>query len=133
MTPPAGYSGTPLLKKLGVKPGTRLIAVGAPTDFEWGDVPDGVEIKRRAAGEAPVVVLFLRKAAELEKRFPTATKSVAEGGRIWLAWPKKTSALATDIDKEMVRQFGLRSGWVDFKVAALSDDWSGHAFARKKK
>jgi CheY-like chemotaxis protein len=129
----AGYSGTPLPKKLGIREGRSVALVGAPEDFDLGTLPDGVRVKHRAGGSADVVLLFVRTQAELAKRFAAAARTVADGGRLWLVWPKKTSPLAGDLGQTEVRAFGLEAGWVDYKIAALSADWSGLCFARREK
>lgn len=132
--PTAGYSGTPLPKKLGVKPHTTLVLLGAPQDFEatLGELPEGVAVRRAARVPAERVVLFVASQRELERRFEAATKLVAAGGSLWLAWPKQSSGVATDLSESQVREFGLARGWVDYKVCAIDFTWSGHAFARRK-
>ena len=130
----SGYSGTPLPKKLGVKPGDRVALIDAPQGFEatLGALPEGAELRRGSRGTAQVVVVFAGTRAALAKRFAAAERSVAEGGRFWIAWPKKTSALARDLSEDAVRALGLGRGWVDYKVCAVDADWSGLCFARKR-
>ena len=79
-----------------------------------------------------VFILFARSAADLARRFDRAADAVAEGGRLWIIWPKKTSAIASDLTQNQVRQFGLARQWVDYKIAAIDPTWSGLAFARRK-
>lgn len=128
----AGYSGTPLPKKLGVKPGDRVLLVGAPADFAatLGELPAGAVCAQR--GEARIALLFARSAADLAKRWPAATRAVSEGGRLWICWPKAASGLQTDLNETGVRAFGMARGWVDFKIAAIDATWSGLAFARRE-
>jgi len=128
----AGYSGTPLPKKLGVKPGDHVLILGAPADFAatLGELPAGAVCAQR--GEARITLLFARSAAELAKRWPAATRAVSEGGRLWICWPKAASGLQTDLNETGVRAFGMARGWVDFKIAAVDATWSGLAFARRE-
>jgi len=129
----AGYSGTPLAKKLGIKPGSRVALLGAPADFPPDPLPEDVTVLRRAGGRpSDVVLLFSRKVKELERRFATAARATARGGRLWLVWPKKTSPLAADLSQAGVRKHGMDAGWVDFKIAALDADWSGLCFSRRE-
>ncbi|MCA9752453.1 MAG: DUF3052 domain-containing protein [Gemmatimonadetes bacterium] len=129
----AGYSGTPLPRKLGLKEGSRVVLLDAPAGFSLGELPAGVKPRTRAGVRtADVAVLFLRRRADLARRFDAAARTVDEGGRLWLAWPKKTSSLAGDLGQADVRQHGMDAGWVDFKVAAIDADWSGLAFARRE-
>jgi CheY-like chemotaxis protein len=129
----AGYAGVPLAKKLGVGPGCVLALLGAPPHFErtLGGLPEGVKVKRRAQGRADVVVLFAPSLSDLERRFPAAARSVAEGGRLWIAWPKQASGVATDLTQKGVRAFGLDAGMVDYKISAIDDTWSGLCFTRR--
>jgi CheY-like chemotaxis protein len=128
-----GYSGTPLPEKLGVGPGVRVLLLGAPADFEatLGQLPPNAKCTRRYR-ETPLVLLFTRRAAELAKRWPTATRAVSEGGRLWICWPKAASGLQTDLNETGVRSFGMNHGWVDFKIAAVDATWSGLAFTRSR-
>ena len=127
---PAGYSGTPLVKKLGIKPGHRLRALNAPEDLEaWlGDLPERARWLRGSAKDLDVVLLFVTEERALLRRLPAAQKSLATAGALWLAWPKKSSALATKLTREPVRAAGLAAGLVDVKVCAISEDWSGLKF-----
>ena len=125
----AGYSGTPLVKKLGIKPGDRLALVAAPRGFatELEGLPDTV----RPVGErtqAEVAIVFGLSRAEFEKRFSAAAKRMTTAGMIWAAWPKKASGIQTDLDESKVREFGLRTGLVDIKVCAINETWSGLKF-----
>ena len=130
----AGYSSTPLPKKLGVKDGSVVAMLGAPVDFEdtLGDLPSGVEIRRQAYGKADVVLLFAGSQAELGERFPGATDILSAGGRLWILWPKKASRVTTDVGEPEVRAFGLARGLVDYKISAIDAIWSGLCFARRR-
>lgn len=131
----AGYSGTPLPKKLGIKAGSGVLLMGAPEGFlrTLGDLPDGVRVRTRAGGGADVVVLFVRSAAELRKRWGPASRAAEGGGRLWIAWPKKASGLATDLRGNDIREHGLAAGFVDFKICAVDAVWSGLAFVRRER
>jgi hypothetical protein len=129
-----GYSGTPLPQKLGIREGSRVLVLGAPRDFgqTLGQLPAGARILTRA-GEAAVIVLFTRALADLQRRFATALKSLAaEGGGLWVAWPKKAAKVLTDLDENKVRAVGLDHGLVDNKVCAIDGVWSGLRFARRR-
>ena len=129
----AGYSGTPLPRKLGLKPRSRVALVGAPTGFEGtlGALPEGAALRRGTRAQADVVLLFARTRAALARGFDGATRAVAEGGRLWIVWPKQASALAGDLTQAEVRSHGLARGWVDFKICAVDSDWSGLCFSRR--
>jgi CheY-like chemotaxis protein len=131
----AGYSGTPLPRKLGIKPDTVVTLLGAPEGFEAAlePVPDNVRFRRRGQGAANMILLFAKSQAEMERRFPTAARCLAVGGGLWIAWPKKASGVATDLTQAAVRSFGLGSNFVDYKICAIDETWSGLLFARRKK
>jgi len=124
----AGYSGTPLAKKLGIKPASSLVLLGAPEGFD--DVldetmPDGVTVRTRASGTADVVMSFHTKRSDLAKRLPTLSKVMDVDGAIWIAWPKKASGVPTDITEDTIREVALPTGLVDVKVCAVDETWSG--------
>jgi hypothetical protein len=132
---PAGYSGTPLPKKLGIKPGAVVALLGAPAGFAktiLGPLPDGVALRSDARARFDVGVVFGRTAAELARRFASARKAMGEPCALWLAWPKQASGVATDLDGNRVRELGLLAGLVDYKVAAIDATWSGLCFARRR-
>jgi CheY-like chemotaxis protein len=131
----AGYSGTPLIKKLGIKAGSTLALLGAPVGFEatLGGLPDGVRVRRQARGHFDKILLFARSRAELERRFPVATRALTEGGGLWIAWPKKASGVRSDLGQADVRAFGLARGFVDYKICAIDRTWSGLQFARRRR
>ncbi len=128
----AGYSGTPLAKKLGVKEGCRLAVVSAPNGFaEALELPPGVQLRMKALGRLDVVVFFVTRRAELARRFPTFQNRLEPDGGLWIAWPKKSSDVATDLSFDPVQRIGLDNGLVDNKVAAIDETWSGLRFVRR--
>ena len=132
---PAGYSGTPLPKKLGIKPGSVVALLGAPEGFAkktLGPLPERAVVRGDARSAFNVGLLFARSRADLVRLFPTAAKAMGQPGALWIAWPKKASGFETDLDGNAVREFGLTAGLVDYKVAAIDAVWSGLCFARRK-
>jgi hypothetical protein len=123
----AGYSRTPLVRKLGFKPGMRAHYVAAPAGFETllGELPDGVRVLTRSAAELDLVVLFALSRAELERRLPGLHARLRQDGMVWVAWPKRASKVATDMTEDVVRDVALPRGLVDVKVCAIDDTWSG--------
>jgi hypothetical protein len=123
---PAGYSGTPLVRKLGIKPGARLGLLGAPEEFEatLGELPPDVAVRQQARGPLDVIVAFHTARAELERRLPALRGALQPAGGLWIAWPKRTSGLASDVDEGVVRELGLAAGLVDNKVCAIDEVWS---------
>ena len=117
----AGYSGTPLPKKLGIKPDSRVLLLNAPAGFELA----GVDPVRRASGPADVILSFHTERHELERRLPVLRARMRQDARLWIAWPKKASKLPTDITENVVRDIALANRLVDNKVAAVSEVWSG--------
>ncbi len=130
----AGYSGTPLPRKLGVKPGHVLTLVSAPPGFEatLGELPDGVMIRRRATNAADLIIWFTKSRRDLERRIAGLAAKLEDGG-LWIAWPKQASGVATDISGNDVRRVGLAAGLVDYKVCAIDETWSGLKFARRRR
>ena len=123
----AGYSGTPLPKKLGMKPEATVILIGAPPDFAGtlGDLPDGLRVKNRLAGSADVVVAFFESRRRLEARLERLAAAIYPDGGLWIAWPKRASGVETDITEDVVRELALAGGLVDNKVCAIDATWSG--------
>jgi hypothetical protein len=123
----AGYSGTPLPKKLGIKEQHRVWFPGAPDEFPdaLGELPAGVEVKSRAAKGLDVIVLFTKRRINLEKRLPSLSKALDPAGGLWIAWPKKSSGVPTDMTEDVVRNVALPKGLVDNKVCAIDETWSG--------
>jgi hypothetical protein len=125
-----GYSGTALPKKLGIKEGARIALVGAPNGFErtLGRLPDMVEVRDRARGPLDVIVFFTTSRKELERRFAKLAGALDPAGSLWIAWPKRSSGVATDLTEDVLREVGLPTGLVDNKVAAIDETWSGLRF-----
>ena len=128
----AAYSNAPLPKKLGIKPGVTVALLGAPGDLDLGSLPEGVQLQTGLRPRPNLVLLFSKSSADLERRFPAAARALAEGGGIWIAWPKQSSGLRSNLTQAAVRKFGLDSGFVDYKVCAIDATWSGLLFARRK-
>ncbi len=133
MTPnPAGYSGTPLYKKLGLKPGMRCVVVRAPDNY--AELVAGVEGVRflKSSKAADMVHLFCRHAADLERGYGRALASLAPGGMLWVSWPKKSSDRFLDLTEDTVRTHVLPTGWVDVKVCAVDSTWSALKFLKRR-
>jgi hypothetical protein len=130
--PTAGYSGTPLVRKLGIKPGMTVAVLRAPAEFrrELVGLPDDVEIRTRAAGAVDLVIWFVGSRRELEHGVGRHGDLMTAG--LWIAWPKKSSGVVTDLTEDVVRGAGLAHGLVDYKVCAINEVWSGLKFARRK-
>jgi hypothetical protein len=124
----AGYSGTPLPRKLGISPGHRVLVVGAPDGFDLGPLP-GVDVHRRA-GRAPydVVLAFVRDRRALQRGLKILRPRLTPAGGLWFAWPKRSSGIATDLDENVLRDVVLPTGLVDNKVCAVDETWSGLRF-----
>jgi len=127
---PAGYSGTPLVKKLGIKPGHRLLLVQPPPDFfaTLGELSDDVMLAKATGRQLNVVLLFVESLAELKKRFAPLVNRLVANGALWVCWPKRASGIRTDLDENVIRHHGLETGLVDVKVCAVDDIWSGLKF-----
>ncbi|MDQ6817398.1 MAG: DUF3052 domain-containing protein [Actinomycetota bacterium] len=123
----AGYSGTPLVRKLGIKPNARLALIGAPDGFDQtlGELPDRVRVSRAARGQLDVIVAFFAGRSELELRMPALRSALDPAGGLWIAWPKRASGVATDLTENVIRELGLATGLVDNKVCAIDAVWSG--------
>lgn len=130
----AGYSGTPLPQKLGIKSGMRVALVAAPEGFRatLGGLPPEVALRADARAAADLYLLFVRSRADYARRLAALAPKLG-GAALWVIWPKKTSALAGDLGENEVRARGLAAGLVDFKVCAVDATWSGLKFVRRKK
>jgi hypothetical protein len=117
-----------LPRKLGIRAGSRVLLLGAPARFSLGGLPE-VTLHRRA-GRSPydVVLAFAPDHRALRHRFDAARTAMATDGGLWVAWPRRSSGVATDLDENVVRELGLASGLVDNKVCAIDDTWSGLRF-----
>jgi hypothetical protein len=129
----AGYSGTPLARKLGIGEGASVVLLGAPDGFDevLAPVPEGVRVVRRLPrqpGRAGVAVLFVTTAADLERRFDAVAAALTPAGGLWVAWPKRSSGVPTDLTENIIRDIGVAHGMVDNKVCAVTDVWSGLRF-----
>ena len=133
-SPMEGYSGTPLVRKLGLKPELAVALLGAPEGFEetLGDLPDGTVLTRGESVPYDVALWFVRSQAELEEVVGRMAAHLG-GGRLWIIWPKKASGVATDVTQQLVREAGLAAGMVDYKVCSVDATWSGLLFARRKR
>jgi hypothetical protein len=131
----AGYSGTQLIQKIGIKAGHRVILRNHPATFakELGRLPDGAEASERLSGKANVIVYFTDKRAALEKDFFRLSSALVPDGMLWIGWPKKASGKATDLNENIVREIGLERGLVDVKVCAIDETWSGLKFVVRLK
>jgi len=123
----AGYSGKPLAEKLGIKAGMKVAVVGAPQNYAklLGRLPAGASIVRKPPEGAAIVHLFVKQAAELGKRLVMYRKSIAKDGVLWVSWPKRASKVETDVTEDVVRALALPLGFVDVKVCAVDETWSG--------
>lgn len=132
MTTSAGYSGTPLHRKIGIKPDSRVLVSAAPPAFEIHDAPRSAVIHSRAAGASyDVILAFCPDVRRLRERFSRLAPRLTTAGALWIAWPKKSSGVATDLDENVVREIGLDQGLVDVKVIAIDETWSGLKFVRR--
>ena len=131
----AGYSGTPLLKKLGVKEGSRVAVIKAPAGFvsSLPELPFGATLTQRGNAKADVVVWFIKSSADLAGIASAIQRMPDGGGMLWAAWPKKASGVVTDLTEDVIRAAALRAGLVDTKVCAIDDTWSGLRLSRRKK
>ena len=122
-----GYSGKPLSEKLGLKPPLKLWAIGAPRDYEsWlGELPEGVGVVSAPDEPLRAVHLFTTERATMETELSRLRKRLDPAGMVWVSWPKKASKVPTDITEDVVREVALPMGFVDVKVCAVSDVWSG--------
>ncbi len=124
----AGYSSTPLLKKLGIKPGAKCLVTDSPKEYwNWlSPLPEEVQIITK--GSADFIHVFATSRKVFEKQFITRKKQLTKDGMMWVSWPKKSSKVPTDLDENIIREFGLRNGLVDVKVCAVDEIWSGLKF-----
>jgi len=123
----AGYSGTPLVKKLGIAPGAKVAILGAPDGFDatLGELPEGAVVTRRLGGRRDLVLVFVTERAALAGRLDALRAAIAPDGMIWVAWPKKAAQMPTDVTENVVREVVLPTGLVDVKVCAIDATWSG--------
>jgi hypothetical protein len=131
----AGYSGTPLIKKLGVKEGFNVGLVNAPTTFrkDLGKLPADSKIVARLTPPLDLILLFAESATALDSRFAILAEKLSANGSLWVAWPKKSSGVLTDLSFNVVQRIGLDCGLVDVKICAIDEIWSGLKFVYRVK
>ena len=122
-----GYSGTPLIKKLGIKAGIKICLVNAPADYLdiIEPLPEGVEVSERVTKSTDLVHIFTSKKVELSKELHAYRTKIKPTGVVWVSWPKKSSKVPTDVTEDTVRELALPLGFVDIKVCAVTEVWSG--------
>jgi hypothetical protein len=123
----AGYSGTPLPQKLGIKPGMIVVAIDAPENYHklLGQIPSGVNFATRATGNTRLVHLFATRRSHLATRLSILRRKIADDAALWVSWPKKSANVPTDITEDVIRAVALPLGLVDVKVCAVNETWSG--------
>lgn len=125
----AGYSGTPLVKKLGIKPGSNIIFVAAPSGYANElDLPPDVTVNSRSGKPLDFAQLFVKNEKELTTKFTAYARRLNASGMLWVSWPKKSAGVSTDLSENIVRRIGLAAGLVDVKICAVSEVWSGLKF-----
>lgn len=131
----AGYSGTPLPRKLGLKPQFRIAFFQIPGDVKTTlkDSLSGCRLIKDVRAELDFAMIFIKSQAEMKEQFPKFARQLAPAGMLWVSWPKKTSGVVTDLNENDVRRIGLTAGLVDVKVCAVSEVWSGLKFVRRVK
>lgn len=131
----AGYSKTPLIKKLGLKAGFRLIILNAPENYEQtlGELPENVSVAHTLTGPLDFIHFFTTRRDTLAAEFLQLKQALAPAGLLWISWPKRTSKVATDLTEDIIRAIGLENGLVDVKVAAVDEVWSGLKFVYRLK
>lgn len=130
----AGYAGTPLPKKLGIKAGMRVAIIGRNESLsdELGKKPRDIVVRRTLRGHADLIIYFVKSKAELNARLTALKNAMTDGTGLWIAWPKKSAGVATDLSQTEIRRIGLASGMVDHKICAIDDTWSGLRFVLRK-
>jgi hypothetical protein len=129
----AGYSGKPLVQKLGIKAGARIAILNPPAGYAWtlGKLPAGVKRKTTSTGPLDFIQLFTTEQRDLDRRFAALARALAPAGMLWISWPKQASGVATDLTENVIREIGLAHQLVDVKVAAVDAVWSGLKFVRR--
>ncbi len=123
----AGYSGTPLPQKLGIKPGLMVVTVNPPANYRrlLGQIPDSVTFSERLKSGSSFVHLFTSRRSEMQKKMSILRDKISDNGAIWVSWPKKSSGISTDVTEDVIREIALPLGFVDIKVCAVDETWSG--------
>ena len=127
MAKSAGYSGTPLAKKLGIKEGGRMFVAAAPSEYARlvDPLPRGVEFQKRASATTDIAHIFVTRKEELVLHLPRLRHALRPDAVVWVSWPKKASGVATTVTEQTIRDVGLPMGFVDVKVCAVNEVWSG--------
>src|SRR5262249_2374739 len=122
-----GYSGTPLAQKLGIKPCLTVVTIDAPTNYRrlLGTIPEGVTFSDRLRPDSNFIHVYTRKRSELEKTLSVLREKIVDTGTVWVSWPKKSARVPTDVTEDVVRDVALPLGFVDVKVCAIDETWSG--------
>jgi hypothetical protein len=130
----AGYSGTPLVRKLGLRPGWRVAVLRGPADLDalLGELPPGLRIVRRLGDGIDAAWIFVMARAEIERRLPEVLRRLPPDGTLWISWPKRASGVPSDVTENVLREVVLPTGWVDIKVCAVDETWSGVRFALRR-
>ena len=123
----AGYSETPLPQKLGIKPGLTVVTINAPAKYRrlLGKIPDGVTFSDRLKPGSNFVHIFTSRRSELQRMMSILRKKISDDGTVWVSWPKKSSGISTDVTEDVIREIALPLGFVDVKVCAVDETWSG--------
>ncbi len=123
----AGYSGTPLPQKLGIKPGLTVVAINPPANYRrlLGQIPDSITFSERLKSGSSFVHLFTSRRSEMQKKMSILRDKISDNGAIWVSWPKKSSGISTDVTEDVIREIALPFGFVDIKVCAVDETWSG--------
>ena len=131
----AGYSGTPLPQKLGIKPGLTVVTINAPKNYRrlLGLIPEDVTFSDRLKPDSSFVHVFIKKRRELEQRLSALREKIADTGTVWVSWPKRSSGVSTDVTENVVRAVALPLGFVDVKVCAIDQIWSGLKLMLRRK
>ena len=124
---PAGYSGTPTARKLGIREGLNVTVLDPPGDYRQliDGLPEGFQFRDALRGKSDLVHIFVTRRAEFERRLPALRKCIAPAGALWISWPKKASGVATDLTEDVIRRIALANELVDVKVCAVDAVWSG--------
>jgi len=135
MVNPAGYSGTPLIKKLGIRPGFNIYLISPPDNYFdlLGKLPEEISFKERPRKAVDFIHFFVKDSEILQQRMPALKNLLKPDGMIWVSWPKKSSKVLTTVDEGLVRKAGLGIGLVDVKICAVDDIWSGLKFVFRLK
>ncbi len=131
----AGYSGTPLIKKLGLKEGFKAAVLNPPANYgeTLGELPAGVSVTHTLAGPLDFIHFFTTSRETLAQEFPRLKQALAPAGLLWISWPKRSAKIPTDLTEDIIRAIGLENGLVDVKVAAVDEVWSGLKFVYRLK